>query len=191
MSHGTTRSCAALGVAGALLVLATSAGAQTSHELTDYAGAYTYARSLDHGRRVVRGAIESGIKQLTPILRPFARIIMSRQDPLVHRFTIRIKGARVFIRTVGEKTHDLSTKLGVARTITTPEGKRAQLTYRFVGGRLEQYIKGKKGSRQDNVFLLSKGGKAIRFRAAIYDRRIKTPVRFSLHYKRTASGSQP
>ena len=152
-----------------------------AEERTRYNGTYKYGKSLDHGRRIVRKAMEQAIDQLNPLVRGLARRRLASSDPLVHTITITVAGDRVTVKLVGQKTASFTTKIGATEKVTNPEGKQVDLTHRFTKEGLEQVFVGPKGSSR-TVYSLQPDDRQLVVSTTMKGQQLDTPISYRLVY---------
>ncbi len=152
-------------------------------EQARYAGTYRYAESLDHGRAIVRAAMEKAIEKLNPLVRPIARSKLASSDPLIREIGIALPEGRISVTLVGQKTATFSTKAGAREKVRNPQGKQVDLTQRFVAGGLEQVFVGEKG-RTRSLYALQPDGDRLRVLTRIEGQGVDGPIAYRLDYVR-------
>lgn len=155
-----------------------------AQESSGLEGHYVYAKSLDHGRAIVRKAMGAMIDQLNPIYRSIARRKLQNSDPLVRAVTISRPNGKISVRLIGEKSATFVTRPGVREKAQAPNGREIDVTQRIKGGVLTQVLLGPKG-RTTNRYTLSNKGQRLVFDSKVEGQDLDEPVSYRLVYKRS------
>jgi hypothetical protein len=187
--HFLSRSLLPLGLllCGALVTLFANTTAaeptQSPAEGLGLEGHFVYAKTLDHGRAIVRAAMEKMIEELNPIYRSLARRKLNQADPLIHSITIARPNDKISVRFVGEKTSIFVTAPGVREKVRLPNGNEVDLTQRVKGDVLTQVFLGPK-ARTTNKLSLVAGGQGLQLHSRIKGNDADGTVQYRLSYKR-------
>lgn len=146
-----------------------------------YTGTYKYGKSLDHGRAIVRAAMDKAIDQLNPFIRPLARSKLRSSNPLVREIRIARPDGRIAVTLIGQKRATFDTRPGVPEKVRNPEGKQVELTQQFVKGRLDQIFVGPKGRSVTRYTLLS-DDRRLRVDTKMSGKGLKSPISWRLVY---------
>lgn len=153
----------------------------TEDDTARYVGTYKYGGDLDHGRAIVRKAMNEVIDQLPAVYRGLARRRLERSDPLVHTIVIALPEGRISVTYIGEKRATLTTRPGVTEKVRNPNNEEVDLTQRFTKEGLEQVFVGPRG-RSRSVYTLLPDGKRLVVASKLYGEQLETPVSYRLVY---------
>jgi hypothetical protein len=162
---------------------AEEATASTAQDVSRFAGTFKYGKSLDHGRRIVRQAIDKAIDDLPLIYRGLARRRLADSDPLVHKIIIALPGDQISVTYIGEKRATFSTKRGAKQKVKNLQGNEVDLTQRFVNGRLEQIWVGPNG-RSRALYSLSDDNKRLVVATTTAGKKLNSTISYKLGYVR-------
>lgn len=174
---------AALLVAAAIDASAEQAPPLPAEAQARYVGEYEYAKSLDHGRAIVRAALEKAIEKLNPLIRPIARSKLASSDPLIREIAIALPEGRISVTLVGQKRATIATKAGAREKIRNPDGKQVDAVQRFTKAGLEQLFYGAKGKTR-SLYVLQPDGDHLAVDTRIDGQGVEGPITYRLVYKR-------
>jgi hypothetical protein len=167
------------------VLLATAAVAQTQHIPRALAGHWHYSHDQQHGRNVVRSAIEPMIRQLPEMVQGMARDRLAERARVADRIEIVLEGERARVTYIGEHRMVVDSGLGETTTVRNAEGQDVRVTQRLQGAWLEQVFHGEHGEMR---LLLSteRDRNTLHVDTTIAGERLATPIRWRLDYLRDA-----
>lgn len=148
-----------------------------------YEGTYKYSKNFDHGRKVIRHAMEKIIEEIPFLFRGRVRRKMQSSDPLIHNIVIGFPAGKISVTLNGEKSATMATQPGTAEKVKNHKGKLIKLTQRFRKGSLEQVFVGEKGSGRTLYTLLDDNRRLV-FHTKMKFSKVKTHFTYRLVYVR-------
>jgi hypothetical protein len=162
----------------------------TREALERYAGTYTYAQEHDHGRAIVKRAMNEALTQIPRIFRPLVRRHLEKRDYFVTSFSIRRAGDRVAFRAQSYKVLRVSTYPGVTRELVSKKGRVTKVTHLLRDGHFEQILENRRG-KQHSVLTLINDDNTMHVQTTFTSRYLDSPIRFELVYDRVQPRRRP
>lgn len=151
--------------------------------LERYAGTYQYAYEHDHGRAIVKRAMNEALTQIPRIFRSLVRRHLEKRDYFVTSFSIRRAGDRVAFRAQSYKVFAIATYPGITRELTSRKGRITKVTHQFRDGHFEQILENRRG-KQHNLLTLLDDGNTVHAHTTFTSRYLDSPIEFDLVYNR-------
>lgn len=155
----------------------------TREALEHWAGTYQYAQEHDHGRAIVKRALDDALTQIPRIFRPLVRRHLEKRDYFVTSFSIRRAGDRVAFRAQSYKVFAIATYPGVTRELTSKKGRITKVTHELRGGNFEQILENRRG-KQHNFLSFLDDGNTVLAHTTFTSRYLDRPIAFDLVYNR-------
>ncbi|MGF1469982.1 MAG: hypothetical protein ACFCGT_27980 [Sandaracinaceae bacterium] len=148
-------------------------------------GTFVYAGRPAAGERIIRDAIDAGLRGLEPELERLARARLAESTWLPRTIQIDASAERIRVRYEGEDSRTFDTEPGEPENMFSPSGVRAQLiqSVRPDGG-IQQNLRALDGTQINMLTPTRSGGLALD--VVISSRRVRREIRFQLLYRRSS-----
>ena len=151
--------------------------------LARFVGTYDYSKGAEHGRSIIREAMEKGVQQMSAILRPLGRRKMTSMDPFNQQIIIARPENRISVTLIGRETLTFDSRPGVPEQATFWRGEEVEVTQRLVKNRLVQTINASK-KQATFTYTLLPDGHGLLMHTKMAPRMLDTPIVWQLAYTR-------